>query len=196
MFVFQERNSRPWVSAFSLFHCSQLLCLYLCYFDGDLFSVLCVQRKYICDLNSSGQFLHTDGIIGKVVQKSGLRTYQTKDQVKKDFFYLSVADETASVKLMVYGKEHHREIKEDNFYLFRKLIIDDKGVKVTTLSIVSETSPVEVPEELEVEARKLIYSQSPVCSIAEAKSSADGTEVSVEGIITEVSLRCHINVYT
>ncbi len=150
-----------------------------------------MQRKYICDLNFSSQLLDTDGIIGKVVQKSELRTYHTKDEVEKNFFYLAVADETDSVKLMVYGKERYREIREEKFYFFSNLMIDEKGFKVTNQSSVSETSSVEVPEELEMEAQKLIYSQSPVCSIAEAKSSAGRAEVSVEGIVTEVSLRTY-----
>ncbi|XP_070773864.1 uncharacterized protein [Enoplosus armatus] len=142
-------------------------------------------RKTICDLNSSSQLLGTSFIKGKVVLKSGLRTYQTKDKEKKFFFYLAVADETASLKVMVYGKKRYKEIKEDKFYMFRKLIKDDKAVKVTTQSVVSSTHSVEVPEELEMEARKLIYSESPVYTIEEAKSSAE--TVSVEGSVTEIN---------
>ncbi|XP_076606840.1 uncharacterized protein LOC143332890 [Chaetodon auriga] len=143
-------------------------------------------KKSICDLKSSSEVLDTDVIAGKVVQKSGLRTYQTKEQEKKFFFYLAVVDETASIKVMVYGKMRYSQIKEGKFYLFRKLIRDDNGVKVTAQSKVSDTNSVEIPEKLEMEARTLIHSERPVCSISEAKSSDDKTEVSVEGTVTEI----------
>ncbi|XP_069001788.1 uncharacterized protein [Embiotoca jacksoni] len=60
------------------------------------------RRKTVADLLISGE---TDQKIiqGKVVQKSGLRTYMTKNKEKKVFFNLGVADETGSVKVMVYG---------------------------------------------------------------------------------------------
>ncbi len=91
--------------------------------------------------------------------------------------------------MMAFGKELYQQIQEEKSYLFRKLIKDaDARVKVTTESKVSKTSCVEVPETIETEARTLIYSESPVCSITEAKSSADGTLVSVEGTVTKVSL--------
>ncbi|XP_041807510.1 uncharacterized protein LOC121616777 isoform X2 [Chelmon rostratus] len=144
-------------------------------------------EKSISDLKSSSELLDTHVIAGKVVQKSGLRTYQTREHVKKFFFYLAVVDETASIKLMVYGKIHHQTIKEDNFYRFRKLIRDDNGVvKVTSQTIVSQMNSVPVPEELEIEARTLIYSESPVYFISKAKLSADKTGVSVQGTITEI----------
>ncbi|TDH05428.1 hypothetical protein EPR50_G00142580 [Perca flavescens] len=123
---------------------------------------------------------------GKVVQKSGLRMYKTPKKEKKFFFYLAVADEKASVKVMVYGKKRFQEIKEESSYLFKKLIIDEYGVKVTKSSKVLQMSPVDVPEKRETEARKLIYPQSPMYSIKEAKLSADKTEVSVEGTITDI----------
>ncbi|XP_070839622.1 uncharacterized protein [Chaetodon trifascialis] len=150
------------------------------------FFSLCMQKKSICDLKSSSELLDTDVIAGKVVQKSGLRKYQTKEQEKKFFFYLAVVDETASIKVMVYGKKRYPEIKEGKFYLFRRLIRDDNRVKVTTQSKVSDTNSVEIPEKLEMEARTLIYSERPVCSISEAKSSDDKTGVSVEGTVTEI----------
>ncbi|XP_039632755.1 uncharacterized protein LOC120543670 isoform X2 [Perca fluviatilis] len=123
---------------------------------------------------------------GKVVQKSGLRMYKTPKKEKKFFFYLAVADEKASVKVMVYGKKRFQEIKEESSYLFKKLTIDEYGVKVTKSSKVLQMSPVDVPEKREMEARKLIYPESPMYSIKEAKLSADKTEVSVEGTITDI----------
>lgn len=146
-----------------------------------------MQRKTICDLKSSGQLLDTDAILGKVFQKSGMGTYQTKDKMKKPFFYLVVADETASIKVMVYGNKLYEEIMEDRSYLFRRIKIDEIGVKVNALSKVSETTTVEVPAEIEMEAQNLICSDRPVCSITEVNECADGTVVSVEGTATEVS---------
>uniref|UniRef100_UPI0037E87D32 uncharacterized protein n=1 Tax=Semicossyphus pulcher TaxID=241346 RepID=UPI0037E87D32 len=146
----------------------------------------CPWKKNISDVKSKDVLLETEAIVGKVVQKSGVRTYQTKDKKKKFFFYMAVADGTASVKVMVYGKEHYRNIKEESSYLFRRLIKDQNVVKVTTSSKVSSTKPVQVPEEVEVEARKLIYPESPPYSVAEAKSCSDGTDVSLEGTVEEI----------
>ncbi|XP_027129328.1 uncharacterized protein LOC113744337 isoform X2 [Larimichthys crocea] len=142
----------------------------------------------ICDLKPSSDFGDILGIIGKVVQKSALRTYNTRDDVKKYFFYLSIADETGSIKIMVYGKTLYKEIHEDKSYLFTDLKRDEINVKVTSQSKVSETKTVIVPEEHEMEARKLIYPESPLYPIAEAKSFADKTEVSVEGTVTKIDL--------
>ncbi|KAM9348615.1 uncharacterized protein ABDE67_010667 [Symphorus nematophorus] len=86
---------------------------------------------------------------------------------------------------MVYGKDQYQQFQEEKCYLFRKLIRGDICVKVTKHSIVSETSSVQVPEEFKMEARTLIYPESPVCTIAEAKLSADGMKT-VEGTITEI----------
>ncbi|XP_028451490.1 uncharacterized protein LOC114566867 isoform X2 [Perca flavescens] len=143
-------------------------------------------KKSICDVKRSG-ILQNDVIVGKVVQKSELRTYKNKDKKKKKFFYLAVADETASIKVMVYGKSHFQQIKKESSYLFRKLIMDEYVVKVIESSTVAETSSVDVPEELEMEARKLIHPESPVYSIKEAKSLADKSDVSVEGEVTEIN---------
>ncbi|XP_068587880.1 uncharacterized protein [Cebidichthys violaceus] len=143
-------------------------------------------RKSIRDLESS-TILETDGFVGKVVQKSGLRPYQTKDKARKCFFYLAVADETAGVKVKVYGKDRYDEIEVGSSYLFsRSLIKEEKVIMVTKLSKVSQTRHVDVPEELEMEATRLIYPESPVYSIKDAKLSADKTKVSVEGTVTEI----------
>lgn len=140
-------------------------------------------QKSISDLKSSSELLDTDIIVGKVVQKSKLFTYQTQADAKRFSFHVAVADRTASIKLKVYGKKSYQQIKENRSYLFRKLIKGEDGeVKVTSESIVSETRPVEVPEEIEAEAQ-----QCPFRSIAEAKLCTDGT-VSVQGTISEVIL--------
>ncbi|KAL7389297.1 hypothetical protein ABVT39_001228 [Epinephelus coioides] len=144
------------------------------------------QKISICDAKSTG-ILETQFIAAKVVQKSGLRTYKTKAKEKKCLFYLGVADETGCIKMTVYGKDHDKKLKEGSSYLFRKLIQDESGLKVTTSSIVSQTRSVNVPEQLEMEAQKLIYPESPVYSIKEAKSAADKTEVTVEGTVTEIN---------
>lgn len=150
-----------------------------------------MQKISICDVKSTG-ILETQFIAVKVVQKSGLRTYRTKAKEKKCLFYLGVADETGSIKMTAYGKDHDKKLKEGSSYLFRKLIQDESGPKVTTFSIVSQTRSVDVPEQLEMEAQKLIYPESAVYSIKEAKSAADRTEVTVEGTVTDVSLNQRI----
>ncbi|XP_031730024.1 uncharacterized protein LOC116398112 [Anarrhichthys ocellatus] len=146
-------------------------------------------KKSIRDLKSS-TILEREGFVGKVVQKSGLRPYQNKDKARKCFFYLAVVDETASAKVKVYGKDRYEELKEESSYLFsRSLIKEDDVIMVTTLSKVSQTRAVDVPEELEMEATRLIYPEGTVYSIEEAKISADKTKVSVGGTVTEVSLK-------
>lgn len=146
----------------------------------------CVQRKTIHDLKISGADADKV-IIGKVVEKSGLRTYQTKDKTTKFFFYLGLADETASIKVMVYGKESYQQYQKGNHWLFRDVVVEKDMMKVTKRTKAWKTMPVVVSEELELEARMLIYSQSPVCSIKEAKVSEDKKWLSVEGTITQVS---------
>lgn len=122
------------------------------------------------------------------MQKSGLRTYQTKNKEKKFFFNLGVADETASIKVMVYGRERYQDIQEKSCYLFREVIMEGNDIKVTKLSKVSKTPQIDVPENLEMEARMLIDFQAPVFSIEQAKRSAEKTSVSVKGKVTEVSV--------
>lgn len=127
-------------------------------------------------------------IAGKVVQKSGLRTYRTRNKEKKFFFYLGVADDTSSIKVMVYGRERYQRFQERSFYLFRDVIMEEDVMKVTRHSKISKTSHLSVPENLEIEARMLVYAQSPVCSIEQANAAEEKTPVSVEGTIAEVSL--------
>ncbi|XP_005951877.1 uncharacterized protein LOC102299698 [Haplochromis burtoni] len=140
-------------------------------------------RISIGELKASGN-PGNKAIGGKIVQKSGLRTYQTRNKEKKFFFNLGVADETASIKVMVYGRERYQEIQEKSCYLFREVIVEGNDIKVTKLSKVSKTPQIDVPENLEMEARMLIDTQ--VCSIEQAKRSADKTLVSVEGKVTEI----------
>ncbi|KAL3043140.1 hypothetical protein OYC64_020954 [Pagothenia borchgrevinki] len=140
-------------------------------------------EKSIFDLKSSG-ILETEAIVGKVVKKSELLKYDTKTKKGKFYLYLGVADETASVKLMVYGEDHHRQIKEGSSYIFRSLIKDGIYVKVNASSKVSETKPVIVPEEFEREAERLLSPE--LTSIKDIKSSPPQTYVSVEGTVTEI----------
>ncbi|XP_035761325.1 uncharacterized protein LOC118453816 [Neolamprologus brichardi] len=143
------------------------------------------QRKSIHDVKISGD-LGNKPIAGEVVAKSGLRTYKTKKREKKFFFYLGVADDTGSIKVMVYGRERYQDIQEKSCYLFREVIMDKNVMKVTKLSKVSKTPPIDVPENLEMEAQMLVYSQTPVCSIGQAIGSEEKTSVSVEGKVREI----------
>ncbi|XP_067465071.1 uncharacterized protein [Thunnus thynnus] len=142
-------------------------------------------RKTIKDVLTSGD-LGNKTITGKVVQKSALRTYETQQKEKKFFFYLGVSDEESCIKVMVYGKDRYQDIQEGRYYSFRNVIMEENVMKVTKQSKVARTSPIDVPEELELEAEMLIYPQKPVCSIAKAKEYADKTVVSVEGTVTEI----------
>ncbi|XP_013121126.1 uncharacterized protein LOC100698367 isoform X1 [Oreochromis niloticus] len=148
-------------------------------------------RKSIHDVKISGD-LGNKVIAGKVVQKSGLRTYETRKREKKFFFYLGVADETGCIKVMVYGRERYQRFQEKSCYLFREVIMEEnviKGesiMKVTKKSVISKTAPIDVPENVEMEAQMLVYSQTPVCSIGQAIGSEEKTSVSVEGKVTEI----------
>ncbi|XP_044227151.1 uncharacterized protein LOC122995837 [Thunnus albacares] len=143
------------------------------------------KRKTIKDVLTSGD-LGNKAITGKVVQKSALRTYETQQKEKKFFFYLGVSDETSCIKVMVYGEDRHQDIQEGSCYSFRDVIMEENVMKVTKWSKVERTSPIDVPEKLEVEAEMLIYPQKPVCSITKAREYADKTVVSVEGTVTEI----------
>ncbi|KAL3043141.1 hypothetical protein OYC64_020955 [Pagothenia borchgrevinki] len=138
-------------------------------------------EKSIFDLKSSG-ILETEAIVGKVVKKSELIT----SKIKTFYFFMGIADETASVKLMVYGKDHHRQIKEGSSYIFSDLKKDGIYVKVNVSSKVSVTKPVIVPEEFEREAERLLCPESPLTSIKDIKSSRPQKHVSVEGTVTKI----------
>ncbi|XP_041658033.1 uncharacterized protein LOC121519256 [Cheilinus undulatus] len=140
----------------------------------------------ISDVKSTALLLETAGFYWKVIQKSGLRVYSTREDEKRFFFYAAVADKSDCVKLMVYGKDHYRNIKEEKSYLFRRLMKDPEVDKVTTSSVVSQIKAVQVPEELEEEARRLIYPESPFYSITEVRSLPDKTNVSVAGTVEEI----------
>ncbi|XP_026037456.1 uncharacterized protein LOC113030320 isoform X4 [Astatotilapia calliptera] len=142
-------------------------------------------RKSIHDVKISGD-LGNKVIAGKVVAKSGLRTYETKKKEKKFFFYLGVADETGSIKVMVYGRELYQRFQEKSCYLFREIIMDENVMKVTKKSGISKTPAIDVPENLEMEAQMFVYSQTPVCSIRQAIGSAEKTSVSVEGTVRKI----------
>ncbi|XP_061595124.1 uncharacterized protein LOC133459267 [Cololabis saira] len=122
-------------------------------------------RQSIKDLKING-YLDRKVIAGKVVQKSGLRTYKTKEKVKKFFYQLAVTDETDYVKVMVYGKERFKDFQEGHFYNFRNVIMDEKPavMKVTQNTNHSKAGKLDIPQDLELEAQVIIYN-SPVCSI-------------------------------
>ncbi|XP_030603062.1 uncharacterized protein LOC115792602 [Archocentrus centrarchus] len=143
-------------------------------------------ERTISDVKSSKQILDSEVIIGKVLQKSGLCTYETTDKVEKPYFNLAVADETGSIKVVVYGNKLYSEIKEDRCYRFSKLQKGENVLKTTFLSNVCETKTVEVPAEIEKIARTLLCSESPLCSIAEVKMSAESSKVSIRGTVTEI----------
>ncbi|XP_039894430.1 uncharacterized protein LOC120737657 [Simochromis diagramma] len=143
-------------------------------------------RKSIRDVKISGD-LGNKVIAGKVLAKSVLRTYETNKKEKKFFFYLGVADETGSIKVMVYGRERYQHFQEKSCYLFRNVIMDKNVVmKVTTKCVISKTAAIDVPENVEMEAQMFGYSQTPVCSIEQAIGSAEKTLVSVEGTVREI----------
>ncbi|XP_067465074.1 uncharacterized protein [Thunnus thynnus] len=87
---------------------------------------------------------------------------------------------------MVYGKDRYQDIQEGSCYSIENVIMEVDLMKVTKRSKVAETGPVDIAEELELEAGMLIYHQNPVCSITKAKEYADKTAVSVEGTVTEI----------
>ncbi|XP_042370770.1 uncharacterized protein LOC121964635 [Plectropomus leopardus] len=88
---------------------------------------------------------------------------------------------------MVYGKKHYQGLTEGSSYCFRNLKEDEYGVKFTSDSRKSQTKAVDVHEELHTQAQRLIYPESPVSSVENALSSADRTEMSVEGTVTMIN---------
>lgn len=116
------------------------------------------------------------------MDKSELHTYKTEE---KYFFYLFVADETASIRVMVYGKPRYKELQKGKHYLFRKLIRGKDLLKVTSQTVVAEFGAFDIPKEVAEEAKRLSF-HSPYVSIEEVKKRDSGI-VSVEGKITEVS---------
>ncbi|XP_063342896.1 uncharacterized protein LOC134636708 [Pelmatolapia mariae] len=143
------------------------------------------ERKSIHDVKISGD-LGNKPIAGKVLAKSVLRTSKPPKKEKMFFFYLGVADETGSIKVVVYGRERYQRFQEKSCYLFRNVIMDENVMKVTKKSGISKMAPIDVPENLEMEAQRLGYSQTPVCSIRQAIGSEGKTSVSVEGKVTEI----------
>ncbi|XP_041863861.1 uncharacterized protein LOC121654066 [Melanotaenia boesemani] len=137
----------------------------------------------IKDLKTTG-VLGQNFTAGKVVQKSGLRPYYTQDNVRKIYFYLGVADKTDCIKVMVYGNERFEGIKEGSFYIFRDVIMENKVMKITERSKMSETAAFSVPKSLELEALKLL--SSPVFTIANIQTIEKQTRVSVEGTVKEI----------
>ncbi|XP_030603069.1 uncharacterized protein LOC115792608 [Archocentrus centrarchus] len=88
---------------------------------------------------------------------------------------------------MVYGNERYQVFTVGDCYLFRNVLMEEKVMKVTKMSNISRTATLDVPQNLEMEARMLVDFQIPVCSIAQANSAAERTSVSVEGTIPEIA---------
>ncbi|XP_017158508.1 uncharacterized protein LOC103459856 [Poecilia reticulata] len=117
-------------------------------------------RKTIRDLKASGD-LGQKVLTVKVVQKSNLCQYQIKANETKFRFYLGVADETDSIKVVVYGRERFPAIEEGHFYTIRDPHMDrqEKVLKVTERTRISETGSLEVPRNVELEAENLFSVQ-------------------------------------
>lgn len=125
----------------------------------------------------------------KVVHKSCLLNYRNKDQQTKAYFHLGVADETASMNVVVYRGELYEEMVEGSCWMFREVLFDGQSMKVTRNSHLAKVAPLCIPDELEQEARMLITSQGPTCSITKVRASAEKTTVCVGGSVTEVRVR-------
>ncbi|XP_054902688.1 myeloid cell nuclear differentiation antigen-like [Poeciliopsis prolifica] len=119
---------------------------------------------------------------GKVVQKCALRTYETKENQKKKFFHMAVADETDSIKVMVYGEELFNKVEEGRLYLFTDVNVHvvhgETFMKVTKHSKISKTNDIEAPKTMEL--------QSPFFSIKKVQSFKEETAVSVKGTIIAI----------
>ncbi|XP_054610237.1 uncharacterized protein LOC129168702 [Dunckerocampus dactyliophorus] len=148
-------------------------------------------RMSIQDLKRGDQ-LAGKAIVCKVVKKTALLTYETKDKATKCFFCLGVTDETDSVKVMVYGEQRYQELKEGNYFLFRDVLVESDILKLTSRSSISRTTAFPVPERLEMEACSLLSPQCTLCSIAQAKMAADGTFVSVTGTVIAIGSLGHV----
>ncbi|XP_030009147.1 uncharacterized protein LOC115432446 [Sphaeramia orbicularis] len=150
----------------------------------------------IYDMISSSQNETKKPIAGKVLQKSGLRKYDTKIKQGKFFFYLGIADETDCYKVMVYGKQKYDKYEEGKCYSFRDIIVDREWsvFKVTRRSTISKTSAINVPEDIQVKAQTLLYPHAPVCSIADIKASSENTPVSVDGVIKKINAAERVDV--
>lgn len=84
----------------------------------------CFQRTRIRLLKDNGR-PNEKSVVGKVVQKFNLQTYTTKNDEKKFFFYLEVADETDSIRVMVYGKERFQRFEPGKTLSFRRFYHGD-----------------------------------------------------------------------
>ncbi|XP_044227153.1 uncharacterized protein LOC122995839 [Thunnus albacares] len=141
------------------------------------------KTKTISALKSSGQLLDSEAIVGKVVHKSDVHTDVNKDNETESFFNLVVADKTGSIKVMVYGTERFKDIKEKSCYMFKKVIVDENFIKVTSLTTVSKTTAIKIPAKVQREAQ-MIIDQEPASS--KAQTSAQKMPVTVQGTVTGI----------
>ncbi|XP_036071072.1 uncharacterized protein LOC112142445 isoform X5 [Oryzias melastigma] len=142
-------------------------------------------RKHIAELQN-GVDLSQKVVVGKVVEKSGLLTYETKDKQKRFFFYLGIADDSGCIKVMVYGEKKFHFFKKGHFYNFSNTIMEENIMKFIPKSNTSECSKFDVPKDLELKAQMLIYGQDPAVSIDEIKRLDEKKRVSVKGTVTEI----------
>ncbi|KAF6740038.1 hypothetical protein FQA47_005810 [Oryzias melastigma] len=142
-------------------------------------------RKPIAELQN-GVDLSQKVVVGKVVEKSGLLTYETKDKQKRFFFYLGIADDSGCIKVMVYREKAFHFFKKGRFYNFSNTIMEENIMKFIPKSNTSECAKFDVPKDLELKARMLIYGQDPAVCIDEIKRLDEKKRVSVEGTVTEI----------
>ncbi|RVE63411.1 hypothetical protein OJAV_G00135770 [Oryzias javanicus] len=141
-------------------------------------------RKPIAELQN-GVDLSQKTVVGKVLEKSKLRIYETKDKQKKFFFYLGIADDSGCIKVMVYGKEKYSFFKEGECYNFSNVIVEENIMRFTSKSNASRAGKLD-DEDLEKKAQMLIYGEDPAVSIEEIKRLDEKKRVSVEGTVTEI----------
>lgn len=116
---------------------------------------------------------------GEVVQKSDLISCKTKNK----FFNLEVADETDSIRVMVFGKERFKRFVPGKLYLFEDIVMDVvNGEQVMKVIEKSKISPINKMEG--AKTMTLVKSQLPIYSIEKIQSFVEKTSVNVEGTVT------------
>ncbi|XP_023818547.1 uncharacterized protein LOC101161326 isoform X3 [Oryzias latipes] len=155
-------------------------------------------RITIAELKSDvlGELGQKSVVVGKVLVKSALRTYKTKDNEKKPFFQLGIADDSACIRVMVYGEEKFPFFKEEGYYNFRNVrvekveinnrVLHEKTMKFSSRSNTSKAGKFDIPQDLELEAQMLVYGQRPVVSIEAIKHLEPRSRVSAEGTVKEI----------
>ncbi|XP_029924019.1 uncharacterized protein LOC115371043 [Myripristis murdjan] len=144
------------------------------------------KKEGICNLGANC-YINSKAVVGKVIQKSGLRVYQAQLQEKKIFFHLGLADGTGAIKVTVFDVKRYEKIKEGSCYSFRKESIENNIVKINMTSQILKAKAIRVPAALKWKARTIMDPQKPFCSIKEAKTFPDKTEMNVQGTINRMN---------